>query len=134
MKRPLLILALLPLGACAPKVLILQSPVVSMTKNNAGSAKELGEGKPVEEKWCSGDKPIKENDDGSDHYGMIDQVVLKAHKSTKADFFTNNRFYQQGTCVMMSANVGKGGGGDSSDKDSGSAPPKKNKSKSKKRK
>ena len=37
--KPLLgILILFSLGACAPKVLILQSPVISMTKNNTRSS------------------------------------------------------------------------------------------------
>jgi hypothetical protein len=96
--------------SCAPKVLILQSPVASMTKNNAGNVADLKEGKAVEEKWCSNEDPVKPNDDGSKHYGMIDQVLYRAHKNTKADFFVNNRFYQQGTCVYMSATVGSSGG------------------------
>ncbi len=38
-------------------------------------------------------------------HGMIDQVVLKAQKKTKSDFFTDARFYEQGTCVIMKANA-----------------------------
>lgn len=103
----------LALCGCAPKVLILQTPVISMTKSNSGDVSSFNEGKSVNESWCSDDDPIRVNDDGSKHYGMIDQVVLKAHKRTKADFFVNNRFYQQGTCVLMSANVGQAGSGES---------------------
>lgn len=94
-------------AGCAPKVLVLQSPVISMKQNNAGSNKNIGEGKVVEEKWCSNEDPVHANDDGSKHYGMIDQVVWRAHKSTNADFFVNTRFYQQGTCMSMTANVGQ---------------------------
>lgn len=112
--RTLLVASLmLPVLGCAPKVLILQDPVVSMTKRDTGGVKSLKEGKSVEEKWCSDDDPIHKNDDGSKHYGMIDQVVWKAHKATSADFFINNRFYQQGGCVYMSANVGELAGGGS---------------------
>jgi len=111
--RLLALTLFLEMFGCAPKVLILQAPVISMTKNNSGDVSGFNEGKSVNESWCSGDDPVKENDDGSKHYGMIDQVVLKAHKRAKADFFVNNRFYQQGTCVLMSANVGVAGSGDS---------------------
>lgn len=91
------------LTACAPKVMILQSPVVSMTKDSNGANAALPDGAPVSERWCQGDKPIVENDDGSNDYGMIDQVVLKAQKKTGADFFKDARFYEQGNCVMMNA-------------------------------
>src|SRR5687768_5425797 len=105
MLRSILAISALGLVGCAPKVLILQAPVVSMTKTSAGTAKSLSEGKNVEEKWCNSDDPIQANDDGSKHYGLIDQVVWKAHKSTNASFFLNNRFYQQADCVYMSAVV-----------------------------
>jgi len=111
MRNPIPVLAVLMLAAgCAPKVMILESPVVSMTKSNSGTTTALHQGKNVEEKWCGTEDPIHPNDDGSKVYGLIDQVIWKAHKATKADFFVNNRFYQQGSCVYMSANVGQVGG------------------------
>lgn len=94
-------------AACAPKVLVLQSPIISMTKPNSGTAKSLTDGKPIEEKWCNSEDPVHANGDGSKHYGMIDQVVWRAHKNTKADFFTDSRFYQQGDCMWMNANAAK---------------------------
>ena len=128
--KPLLgILILFSLGACAPKVLILQSPVISMTKNNTRSAKGLAEGKAISAKWCTSEGPVKENDDGSKHYGMIDQVVYRAHKKTKADFFVNNQFYQQdgfgGSCVSMKANVGTEASGEAGTSAAPAASPKK---------
>lgn len=90
---------------CVSKVMVLQTPVISMTKSNAGSAKTLTDGKPIEEKWCSSEEPVHPNSDGSKHYGMIDQVVWRAHNTTKSDYFTDNRFYQQGECMWMSANT-----------------------------
>lgn len=98
------------LGSCAPKVMILQSPVISMTAADSGSAKELAAGKHIDEKWCARDKPAHENDDGSKHYGMIDQVVWKAHHESKAALFKDAKFYQQGECVFMSAEAVEGGG------------------------
>ena len=89
--------------ACASKVLILQSPVVSMNKNHTEAGVKLKEGEKVDVRWCVDEKPIKDNDDGSKHYGMIDQAILKAHRETKADFFLDNRFYQTGQCVQMQA-------------------------------
>ena len=86
----------------------MQTPVVSMQKNSAPAA--LTEGKAVEVSWCAGNDPIV--DDGSDDHGMIDQAIHAAHAKTKASFFINNRFYQQGACVLMSANVGLAGGDD----------------------
>jgi hypothetical protein len=50
---------------------------------------------------------------------MIDQVVWSAHKSTRADFFVNNRFYMHSGCVLMSANVGGGAGGGDGGKKAG---------------
>ncbi len=116
MKILLLVSSILMLAGCVSKQLILQTPVVSMTKNNAPSAK-LAEGAEVKSRWCSGDKPVVENSDGTNEYGMIDQAVHKAHKEYKADFFINNRFYSESNgCVSMTANVGKpGAGGGASD-------------------
>lgn len=93
---------------CVSKVMILQSPVVSMKKSNSQEIKSFREGPLVEEKWCANDEPAKPNDDGSKFYGMIDQVIWKAHKSTNADFFTDSRFYQQGSCVSMAAHAAGG--------------------------
>lgn len=76
-----------------------------MKQNNAASAQGFTEGKAVEEKWCASEDPVRPNDDGSKHYGMIDQVVWRAHGNTNADFFVNSRFYQQGECMWMSANA-----------------------------
>lgn len=93
---------------CAPsKILVMQSPIVSMTKLNSGNAKALKEGAAIEEKWCNSEKPIRKNSDGSLHYGMIDQVIWRAHQKTKADFFMNSRFYQQGECMWMNAVVAR---------------------------
>jgi hypothetical protein len=91
------------LTGCLQKVLILQSPIVSMKKSNSEAQKELAEGSVVNEKWCASDTPIVPNDDGSMNYGMIDQVILKAHQKTRYDFFKDAKFYQQGTCVSMNA-------------------------------
>ena len=131
MKHLFSFFVMISIAGCAPKVLILQTPVVSMTKANTGSDKELKQGKAVEARWCAGDTPIKENTDGSLLYGMIDQVIWSAHKSTKASFFVNNRFYQQGACVLMSANVGSGTGTDesSASEEQQDSPPKKKKKK-----
>lgn len=94
--------------SCTPaKVLVMQSPIVSMTKLNSGAVKTLKEGSAVEEKWCNSEKPVHKNSDGSQHYGMIDQVIWRAHQKTKADFFMNSRFYQQGDCMWMNAVVAK---------------------------
>lgn len=108
------------LVGCAAKVMILQSPVVSMKKNNAPKGASLAEGKAVNVEWCQGDDPIVENDDGSNVYGMIDQAIYKAHQEAKADFFMNTRFYQQSDCILMQANVAKlsgSGGGDAEEAD-----------------
>jgi hypothetical protein len=122
-------------GSCAPKVLILQTPVVSMTKNSTEPGAALKEGEEVNTKWCSGDEPVVENDDGSKQYGMIDQAIHKAHKEHKADFFMNNRFYQQQTCVIMQANVAKvGGGGGAAKSDAEAAPASEKKPKKAKKK
>ena len=94
-------------SSCASKVLILRTPVISMKKRNSGSKKSLKEGKQVVSRWCSGDTPVVKNTDGSKHYGLIDQAVHRAHKEHKASFFMNNRFYQEGTCVEMQANVAR---------------------------
>ena len=93
-------------GCATPKVLILQAPVASMQRTSSNNVKNLREGRPVEERWCNSDAPIRKNNDGSDHYGMIDQVLWKAHDRTRASFFVNCRFYQQNSCVYMSANIG----------------------------
>jgi len=107
-------------GACAPKVLIFQAPVVSMTKLNAPEGAKLDEGKPINVSWCQGSDPIVENDDGSLEYGMIDQTIHAAHKKTRANFFTNARFYRQGDCVSMLANAsGSGRSADESDRATG---------------
>jgi hypothetical protein len=103
MKNMSIALVALSFTACASKVLILQSPVVSMNKNHSEPGTKLKEGEKVDVRWCVDDKPVKENDDGSQHYGMIDQAILKAHQKTKADFFLDNRFYQTGQCVQMLA-------------------------------
>jgi hypothetical protein len=81
-----------------------------MKRSHAEAGTSLKEGEKVDVRWCVDDKPIEENDDGSEHYGMIDQAILKAHKQTKADFFLDNRFYQTGNCVQMQAVAAKGGG------------------------
>lgn len=114
--------ALLLAVGCAPKVMILQIPVVSMTKTSSEGVKGFKEGKPVEAKWCNSEDPIKANDDGSKVYGLIDQVIYKAHKETKADFFVNNRFYQQHDCAYMSANIAVAGEGGAPAGDEGAAP------------
>lgn len=109
----LLLGAALLLHGCAAKVLILQSPVVSMKKLHTPKGESLKEGKEINVQWCTNEAPIVENDDGSKSYGMIDQTILKAHKETKADFFVNNRFYAKGSCIIMQANAaneGSGGG------------------------
>lgn len=90
-------------SGCAPKVMILQSPIVSMKENNSGSSRNWGEGRPIEEKWCADEEPIKANNDSSKHYGMIDQVIWKAHEKSHANFFKDAKFYQQGTCVSITA-------------------------------
>lgn len=97
-------------NSCASKVLIMQSPVVSMKRSSTEPGTSLKEGDKVDVRWCVDDKPIEKNDDGSEHYGMIDQAIWKAHKQTKADFFLDNRFYQTGNCVQMQAVAAKGGG------------------------
>lgn len=95
-------------ASCTPaKFLVMQSPVISMTKLNAGAVKDLKEGSAIEEKWCNSENPVRKNNDGSKHYGMIDQVVWRAHQKSKADFFLNNRFYQQGDCMWMNAVVAR---------------------------
>ena len=96
-------------ASCTPaKFLILQSPVVSMTKLNSGAKKTFAEGAAIEEKWCNSEKPVHKNSDGTEHYGMIDQVIWRAHEKTKADFFMNAKFYQQGIdCMWMNAVVAK---------------------------
>lgn len=101
--RNFAILMALGFAGCAPKVLILQSPIVSMKKSNSEAQKDLTEGAAVTEKWCASDTPVVPNDDGSMDYGMIDQVVLKAHKRTHYDFFKDAKFYQQGPCMSMNA-------------------------------
>lgn len=126
------------LASCAPKVMILQSPVVSMMEANAGSTKDFGSGQPVDSKWCADEEPVTANDDGSKHYGMIDQAIWKAHKSTNAKFFKDAKFYQQGTCVTMTAeavNAGAGNGAESAPQQQGAesqAPVKKAPAKTKK--
>lgn len=97
------------LNSCAPKVMILQSPIISMEYTNSGSIRSFKDGKPTESKWCYGDEPVKEADDGSKHYGMIDQVVWKAHKKSAAKFFKDAKFYEQGGCVSMIAEAVKEG-------------------------
>jgi hypothetical protein len=103
--------------SCASKVMILQSPVVSMKVSDAGTNAALVGGRPVNEKWCSSDKPAQVNDDGSSHYGMIDQVIWKAHKATNANLFKDAKFYQQASgtsiCMLMTAEAVDGGGGGS---------------------
>lgn len=89
--------------ACVSKVMILQMPMVSMKESNSGTQSTWQEGTQVEEQWCSDEKPVKENSDGSKHYGMIDQVIWKAHERSHANFFKDAKFYQQGTCVSMNA-------------------------------
>lgn len=102
--RNFILLLFIQLSGCAaPKVLILQSPVVSMKKSNSEAQKELADGATVNEKWCMSDDPVVRNDDGSNLYGMIDQVILKAHKKSRYDFFKEAKFYQQGSCVSMNA-------------------------------
>lgn len=101
--RKIALLLIFSLAGCASKVLILQSPIVSMKKADAGAQKELAPAAAVNEKWCATDKPVVPNDDGSKHYGMIDQVIWKAHKKSRYDFFVNAKFYQQGDCVSMNA-------------------------------
>lgn len=102
-------IAFLFIAGCAPKVLILQSPVVSMKVSDAGNAKDLKDGNKVNETWCADQNPIVPNDDGSKHYGLIDQVIWKAHKKSKADLFKDAKFYQQGNCVSMQAIAAVGG-------------------------
>lgn len=97
------------IAGCAPKVLIMQTPIVSMTKLSSEGVKVFTEGPAVETKWCADENPVQPNNDGTKHYGMIDQAIYRAHKNTNADFFMNNRFYQQGACVFMSANIAKAG-------------------------
>jgi hypothetical protein len=77
--------------------------MISMVKSNSEAEKDLADGANVSEKWCMSDEPVVQNDDGSNVYGMIDQVVLKAHKKSRYDFFKEAKFYEQGTCVSMNA-------------------------------
>ncbi len=98
------------INSCAGKVLVMQAPIISMKQNNTGTVKSFSEGKPIEEKWCNSEDPVRNNNDGSKHYGMIDQVVWRAHENTHADFFVNNRFYQQGDCMWMNANIAESDG------------------------
>jgi hypothetical protein len=101
--RKFSLLLAIGLTGCSPKFLILQSPIVSMKKANSEVQKDLAEGGVVNEKWCASDTPIVPNDDGSLEYGLIDQVILKAHQKSNYDFFKDAKFYQQGTCVSMNA-------------------------------
>jgi hypothetical protein len=80
-------------------------------KSNSEAQKQLAVGATVNEKWCASDTPIVPNDDGSKVYGLIDQVILKAHQKSRYDFFQDVKFYQQDQCVSMNA---KGAGAQSS--------------------
>jgi hypothetical protein len=91
--------------------MILQAPVMSMKGTDTGGATVLQGGKTVNEKWCYDEPPVQPNDDGSKHYGMIDQVTWKAHKSTNATFFKDAKYYTQGGCVLMTAEAATPKGG-----------------------
>lgn len=108
------------LSACAsaPREMVFQAPVVSMTKSNTGNIESLTEGEPVTSKWCLNDAPIVKTTDGSLDYGLVDQALHAAHQKTKADYFVNARAYIQNIgglftphtiCAYIEANVGNSG-------------------------
>jgi len=108
------IVAILGLAAlttsCCTKTLVLQSPVVSMTKAEARSP--LKEGKEISTKWCTGDQQYSSGGDDSE-LGLIDEVTAKAQKENKADYLMNARFFQSCSCMIVEANAAfaKGGSG-----------------------
>lgn len=90
-----LLFAVLPFSliGCATKVLLLQSPIVSMSRSDAGEVKKLKiDDEAISEEWCTDDDPVFSSKDKV--YGMADQVIYKAQDGgKKADFITDATIY-----------------------------------------
>jgi len=106
MKIVFLALSLLGLTACYQKHLILQAEVVSMTKAEA-TASTLKQADEVKEKWCIGDDPVIQ--DGTNVYGLADQVIYKAQgEGKRADFIVDARIWRDSDgCALLEGKLAK---------------------------
>lgn len=104
---PLLTLVV-TLGGCAGRVLVLQAPVISMSKTDIPAGMKMAELGDVNETWCTKEEPMQPEKDGSKNYGMIDQAIMKAtDNGKKGDFITDARFYQDVSCMNVQGKLAR---------------------------
>lgn len=101
------LLMLCSTAGCYSKYIVLQADVVSMTKANSGTTKELKVGSSIEEKWCTGDDLALTSQGNS--VGLADQVIYKAQDGGKrADFITDVTIYRDTKgCALLSGKAAK---------------------------
>lgn len=100
MKNIVLILSLVLVSACVMKQKVLDAPAVSMTHPNVPEGKKLKQMGPVNGQFCT----------DSDHqgtYGLMDEAVKDAQKTSGADFLVNASFFQTGGCMTVEATGAK---------------------------
>lgn len=94
MKKIFLILPLILVSACVMKQKVLDAPAVSMTHSNVPEGKKLKQTGPVTGQFCT-----DSSHEGT--YGLMDEAVKNAQKTSGADFLINASFFQTGGCMIV---------------------------------
>ncbi|MCX6129098.1 MAG: hypothetical protein NTX25_08565 [Proteobacteria bacterium] len=89
----------LSLSACSH--VLMNSPLVSMTKRTPPGNAKIKEIGPVKADFCQNHTPVSGH---SPARGLMDEVILKAQKSEKIDYIRNAQFTVHGfwvKCMMV---------------------------------
>jgi len=82
------------MSACVMKQKVLDAAAVSMTHANIPEGKKLKELGPATGQFCT-----DSNHEGN--FGLMDEAIKSAQKSSGADFLINASFFQSGGCMIV---------------------------------